>query len=59
MGHLSDDDLERYYLRLVTNEELERIEEHMLACPQCVELAEAFAEYLDAMNDGLAMRTSI
>ena len=32
--HISDDDLERYYLSMVTTEEeVAPLEEHMLACP--------------------------
>ena len=34
--HVSDDDLERYYLGMVTAEkELALLEEHILACPSC------------------------
>jgi hypothetical protein len=34
--HISDDDLERYYLSMVTTEEeVAPLEEHMLACPSC------------------------
>jgi hypothetical protein len=40
--HISDEDLERYYLGMVKEEsELAPLEEHLLACPHCVARAEA------------------
>jgi hypothetical protein len=54
VGHISDIDFERYHLGVVKGEELARLEEHILGCPPCAELAEAFAEYLDAVKTGLA-----
>jgi hypothetical protein len=56
--HISDHDLERYYLGMVTDEaELASIEEHFLACPDCIERAEETQKYVDAirraMLDGL------
>jgi hypothetical protein len=39
--HISDHDLERYYLGMVTDEaELAPLEEHLLWCTWCVERAE-------------------
>jgi hypothetical protein len=39
--HISDEDLERYYLGKVTDEsELAPLEEHLLACSSCVKRAE-------------------
>lgn len=39
--HISDEDLERYYLGMVTEEsELAALEEHLLACASCVQHAE-------------------
>ena len=36
MEHISDHDLERYHLGMVTDEEeLAAIEEHYLGCPEC------------------------
>jgi anti-sigma factor RsiW len=50
-NHLSDHDLERYYLGLIKDEtELAQVEEHILCCPACVERAEAGDEYVDAMR---------
>jgi hypothetical protein len=51
MKHISDDDLERYDLGLLVDEgELTPIEEHLLACPQCVERAEQAAAYVDTLR---------
>jgi hypothetical protein len=48
-GHITDHDLERYHLGMVTEEpELARIEEHYLGCPECAERAEQIAGYVDA-----------
>ena len=52
--HISDHDLERYYLGMVTDEaELVPLEEHLLWCPSCVERAEQTQDYVDAMRVGL------
>ena len=49
--HISDHDLERYYLGMVTEEEeLATLEEHLLWCPSCVERAEEAQDYVDAMR---------
>ncbi len=49
--HISDHDLERYYLGMVPDEdELEHLEEHLLCCPPCVERAEETQDYVDAMR---------
>jgi hypothetical protein len=49
--HVSDEDLERYYLGMVKDEsELTPLEEHLLACPQCVARAEASQDYVDAIR---------
>jgi len=51
MEHISDDDLERYHLGMVTDEaELSLLEEHLLACPACVERAEKAADYVDTLR---------
>lgn len=52
--HIADENLERYYLGMVKDEaELAPLEEHLLACPQCVERAEEAADYVDAMRAGI------
>ena len=53
-GHLSDHDLERYHLGMVTCEaELARIEEHYLGCPRCAQRAQEAADYVDALRAGI------
>jgi hypothetical protein len=49
--HVSDHDLERYYLGMVTTEsQLAPLEEHILACTWCAGRAEAIQDYVDAMR---------
>jgi hypothetical protein len=49
--HVSDHDLERYYLGMVTcGEELAPLEEHILACGTCAERAEVTQDHVDAMR---------
>ena len=55
VNHISDHDLERYYLGMVKDEaELASLEEHLLACPACVERAESTQDYVDALRATLA-----
>ena len=52
--HISEHDLERYYLGMITDEaELAALEEHLLACPQCVERAAASDAYINAMRQAI------
>jgi hypothetical protein len=56
--HISDEDLERYYLGMVTDEaERTPLEEHLLACPQCVAGAEASQDYVDAIRAAALLAT--
>jgi anti-sigma factor RsiW len=49
--HISDEDLERYYLGKVTDEsELAPLEEHLLACSLCVERAEEAQDRVNAIR---------
>ena len=51
MEHISDHDLERYHLGMVVEEvEMATLEEHLLACPECADLAESVAEYVDIVR---------
>jgi len=51
VNHISDHDLERHYLGMVKDEaELASLEEHLLACPACVERAESTRDYVDALR---------
>jgi len=53
MSHISDLDLERYYLGMVQEEdELSPLEEHLLACAECVERAVSIQDYVDAIRAG-------
>jgi hypothetical protein len=50
-NHITDHDLERYYLGLVRDEsELAALEEHILACGSCPARADAVQDYVDAMR---------
>jgi hypothetical protein len=55
MEHISELDLERYHLGMVSEAEEAAIEEHYLGCPVCAERAEAAADYVDAMRAGIIM----
>ena len=49
--HISDHDLERHYLGMVTDEgELAGFEEHLRYCAPCMERAEESQAYVDAMR---------
>jgi hypothetical protein len=49
--HISDHDLERHHLGMITaEEELAALEEHLLRCVPCVDLAEEIQDYVDAMR---------
>jgi hypothetical protein len=53
-NHISDHDLERHYLGMVTVEaDLALIEEHLLWCSQCATRAEKSDAYVDAMRVGM------
>jgi hypothetical protein len=55
MNHISNHDLERYYLGMMpeNSSELETIEEYLLGCPECVARAEQSDAYVDAMRVAL------
>ena len=49
--HVSQTDLERYYLGMVKDEaELAELEEHFLVCSACVDRAEEIQDYIDAIR---------
>ena len=55
-SHISDHDLERYYLGMVTDEpELASLEEHLLACPECVSRAEESDRTIDMIRRALIL----
>ncbi len=49
MVHISDHDLERYHLSMVSDEAEAPFEEHLLACPACAERA----TFVYAMRAGI------
>jgi hypothetical protein len=52
--HISDDDLERYYLGMITqDEELALLEEHIIGCQFCATRAEEAQDYVDAIRAAL------
>jgi hypothetical protein len=54
MDHISDHDLERYYLGMVQNEEeVAGIEEHLLWCCSCMDRAEESAQYVDTIRGAI------
>lgn len=51
MEHISDHDLERYYLGMIREgPELAALEEHLLWCGECVDRAEESDAYVDAIR---------
>jgi hypothetical protein len=52
LGHVDDHDLERYYhLGMVTQDaEIDRMEQHLIACVECVRRAEETQDYVDAIQ---------
>ena len=54
LDHLTDHDLEQYYLGILgEGAELAALEEHLLGCPECVARAEASDAYVDAIRSAL------
>ena len=52
--HITDHDLERYYLGMVIDEsELATIEKHLLWCQQCLDRMESTERYVNAMRAGI------
>ena len=49
-GHISDDDLERYVFGRVQEPELATLEEHILACAACAELAQECVAWVEAIR---------
>jgi hypothetical protein len=53
--HISDINLERYHLGMVTGTELDQLEEHIISCPACADRAEEAADYVDAVRAGIIL----
>jgi hypothetical protein len=52
--HASEDDLELYFLNLLCDSHLDRIEQHLLVCTLCIEAAEQLSDDISLMR--LALR---
>ena len=49
--HISDDDLERYWLHMVPDgPEIDLIQKHLLECQQCLDRAREARDYVKAMK---------
>jgi hypothetical protein len=52
MGHISEENLELHYLGMIKDEaELGAVEEHLLACHQCIERAEAAEAFVNTLRE--------
>ena len=51
--HPDESALENYLLGLLSPRVAKRIEQHLLACPECVEAAEEVKEYIRSMRAAL------
>jgi anti-sigma factor RsiW len=50
--HISEDDLEAYYMDRIPEPELAKLEEHLLWCDGCLDRVEASDRYIDAIRAG-------
>ena len=50
VGHISEDDLERYAMRILPEAELKRVEEHLLICAECRQRLEKTEGYVAAIG---------
>jgi anti-sigma factor RsiW len=55
-GHPDDQTLESYLLGSLPRREVRHIEEHLLTCHGCVELAKRVEAYIQAMREGINKR---
>jgi hypothetical protein len=49
--HATDDLLERYAMQALPESEVNRLENHLLACPECLERLQVELEFVTAMRD--------
>jgi anti-sigma factor RsiW len=52
--HLSEDLLESYLFRRLPPAEVERLDKHLVVCPNCRDRLEAVKTYVDAMRAAAA-----
>jgi anti-sigma factor RsiW len=55
-GHPDERALEAYLLGVLPRRKARRIEEHLLACPECVEAAKEAEDYIHSMRTALDNR---
>jgi anti-sigma factor RsiW len=53
MKHLCDDELERYYLGMLSESELEPLEIHLLTCSTCIDRMKEAERYVDAIRSAI------
>jgi len=53
MKHLCDDELERYYLGILSESEVEPLEIHLLTCGTCIDRLIEAERYVDAMRSAI------
>jgi anti-sigma factor RsiW len=53
MEHIPDEDLELYCLGRATNAQLAPIEEHLLACPDCLKRVQQLLAAIDSLREAL------
>src|SRR5690348_719537 len=53
-SHISEDLLEKYALRKLTEPELATVEEHLLVCPKCQDHLDEVDEYIQVMKLAVA-----
>jgi len=54
--HITDQDLERYYLGMIRDDtELAPLEEHLLACEACLDRVEETQELVDFIRAGIIL----
>ena len=52
-NQISDHDLERYHLGMVTGAVLEALEDHIICCGECADRAAQAGSYVDAIRAGI------
>ena len=53
--HLDEQTLEGYLLGALPRRKAKRIEEHLLACPDCVEVSEKLEDYIRSIRTALGI----
>lgn len=53
MCHIPEEELELYCLGRATNEQLAPLEQHLLACPECLERVQRMLAAIDSLREAL------